>query len=260
MSLRLLKVTGHIPIFAVVFALVNLHSVDHYVRGQLDAFVLLGIALGWWGIQRRQPHSLSLGLCLMLMKPPLNVALPILYYFLAVRHWEWREKLWVIFWPILMVIVATVLVGLKWPILFVNTMLTTQGNLVTYLSISLWNGARQLGLPTWPVAIAAVIVIGAVFRVALREEISHRVLSMMLAANLLFTTYANGEHYVVLIPAFLAVLTTFMPLSRLVLGYNAATLDIVYPLVLLVGAWRLRDSPRTASSEALAPSTAAESS
>jgi len=74
-SLRLLNSSKTLPIYFIFLSLLNLHSFDLYIRGQLDAFVLFGIALGFWAIENRKPTWLSLGFCFMVMKPPLNVSL-----------------------------------------------------------------------------------------------------------------------------------------------------------------------------------------
>jgi hypothetical protein len=67
--------------------------------------------------------------------------------------------------------------------------------------------------------------------------------------SLTFATYANGNHYVLLVPvmvwvamtdwrlALLAYLGTWTPLVRLGGGFAWSDLDIVYPVVLLVVAW-----------------------
>lgn len=260
-AVRIYQGSRSVTMLGVVFALANLHTFDLLVRGQIDVVVLLGLVLGAWAIPNRRPVMTGLALCLMVMKPPLNIALPGLLYLLAIRTWPRRELGRVMWFPVGVLIVSSLMVGLDWPLLFVRNVETP----VNYLSISLWRGAAVLGLPAWPIAIAAVVAVIAWLRLAMREGLTDRTLSLALATNFVFTNYANGDHYILLIPALLyvarhsprlallAYLTTWTPLLRLPLGPDASPIDILYPVVLLGAAWYLR--PATAAPQAAPAST-----
>jgi hypothetical protein len=84
--------------------------------------------------------------------------------------------------------------------------------------------------------------------------VSLRTLALGLSLTFVFTPYANGDHYVVLLPAFVHAVTvkwqygvigcllTLLPLSRLWLGHNAAVFDIAYPVFLAFVAWQSSSS------------------
>jgi hypothetical protein len=101
----------------------------------------------------------------------------------------------------------------------------------------------------WLPAVLTLLAVAGFLGLAWRVGLSQWTLSVALATNLAFTPYANDNHFVVLIPAFifvarhdwrlavLAYLTTWTPLLRLIWGYGASSIDIVYPFVLLVASW-----------------------
>lgn len=251
-SVRILEMTGRIPWYAWVLILVNLHTFDMFIRGQLDSFVLIGIVLGWWAIRRRNPLALSLAFLLMTIKPPLNVGLTGLLFLIAIRRWSWREIALALSMPAVAAIISGLILGFDWPLHIINRPAP-----VIYLSISLWRGTAMAGLPAWPVATATALGVIAFLRVALRDGLTERTLCLALATNLLFTPYANGDHYALLIPALiylarrnwrltlLAYLATWTPLLRLVLGYDAAIIDIFYPMILFAGSWMLNPAPQS---------------
>lgn len=244
-SIRLLQGVYSIPIYVVFLSLVNLHSFDLYIRGQIDAIILLGIAMGFWAIQHRKPMFLSIGFCLIVMKPPLNVLLIILMYLISIRKWSRRELLIVFSAPLFMVLISSILVGPRWPIDFINNVDAP----IDYLSISIWEGATWLGIPQWIIVITAILSIWYILRLTWKKGITTRSLSIGLATTFVFTLYANGDHYVLLIPAFIFVIEnnlflgllayffTWTPLLRLQWGPDAGSIDILYPIILLLASY-----------------------
>lgn len=240
-AIRIFQDSQQIPTYSIFLALCNLHSFDLFIRGQIDAVVLLGVVLGFWAVRHRQPVALGFGFCLMAMKPPLNVALPALLYLISIRAWTRKEWAVTLAIPLLMVLVFSLIVGLTWPLDFVRNVEAP----VDYLSISLWRGARLLGLPQWPIIMLALPAIGVFLRHAWQHGTTPLSLSIALATNMTFTFYANGDHYILLIPALIVVIQyhkvagllayalTWTPLLRLAWGANASPLDVFYPLMLL---------------------------
>ncbi|GIV80701.1 MAG: hypothetical protein KatS3mg051_0055 [Anaerolineae bacterium] len=88
----LLREERAFPVYAFVFALLNLHTFDLLIRGQVDGFSLLGIAVGWWAIQQHRPWALSLAFWLMAIKP-INVALCAALYLIVIRSWPRSDQI-----------------------------------------------------------------------------------------------------------------------------------------------------------------------
>jgi hypothetical protein len=252
-ALRLLYHPRKIPVWILIMALTHLHSFDMYVRGQFDSVVLLGIALAFWAFQRKQPLWFSLALCLATVKPPAGWALVLIVFMIGIRGWSLREKLLASVFPIVCLVISVIAFGIDFPIQFLNNLEQP----VDYLSISLWRFANANGIPLFVLFPPLLIAGFCWLRLALREGVTLRVIAIALATNFVFIPYANGDHYVMLLPAFIYVaarhwklatliyLLTWTPLLRLVLGYDAAILDIFYPFALLLASWFL--VPHTAA-------------
>ena len=246
-SIRLLKDSKTFPKYFYILSLINLHSLDLYIRGQLDAIVLFGIALGYWAIQNRKPVWLSLGFCLMVMKPPLNVILVLVLFLIAIRYWSKKELFITFLAPVVMVIISSLAIGIDWPIKYIKNMTPT----IDYLSISIWKITDMIGLSRWIVGIVACLAVYRFLREAMQHNLSFYTLSLALSTTFCFTVYANGDHYVLLIPAFLyvlgesfplgimAFLVTLTPLLRLLWGSNLSSIDLIYPILLLSSTYYL---------------------
>jgi hypothetical protein len=251
-SIHLLRGDKTTPAFAVALALVNLHTFDVLIRGQLDVLVLLGVALGWWAIHNHRPVLLSLAFCLIVVKPQ-NVVLVSLLYLLSIREWRLSDQIKAFSLPVLLTVASAFVSGVDWPLRY---LLSYMGyyedyNFETYnpLAITIWRGADLVGIQAWPFVVLAIVALLGLFVLVRRVGLNEWTLSIALATNLTFTLYAIGNHYVLLIPAFmfvaredwklalLAYFATWTPLLRLVYGYSASPIDIVYPVVLLVASW-----------------------
>lgn len=259
-SLRLIYGRWRIPPWVLFASLANLFTFDALLRGQLDGVVLLGMVLAWWAARNRRPWLLSFALCVATIKPPINVALPLLVILFELRHWPRREIVAVAVLPILSVVGAFAVFGLNWPVDFLHNL---QGP-INYLSISIWRAATSLGLsPVWIAALCVLIIILVAHNVW-RSPLELRSLSIAVAANMLITPYANGDHYVLLIPAFayvaqqnwrwsvVAYILSYTPLLRVPLGYDAAIADLLFPVVLLACAWLLTSRTETRADKSTA--------
>lgn len=246
-SIYLLRGAKATPAFAVALAVGNLHTFDVLIRGQLDVLVLLGVALGWWAIHKHIPLLLSLSLLLMAVKPP-NVILVTFLFLLAIRKWSLSDQAKAFSLPVLFLLASGFVIGFDWPLRYVNSY-TGYYNQYTHLTITLWRGATQLGFPLWPLALLGIVALLGFLVLLARVGLNEWTLGIALATNLTFTLYAIGNHYVLLIPAFilvaredwrlalLAYVTTWTPFLRLVYGYAASPIDVVYPVVLLAASW-----------------------
>lgn len=247
LAVHLLSKIFPLPRYGWILAVVNLHSFDLFIRGQIDGPILIGVVLGLWAVQQRRPFMLGIAFVLMTLKPPMNVLLPCLLYLVSIRRWSRQELIRVFSLPLLTLIVSSLVLGFDWPLVALQN---AEGP-VNYLSISLWRGAALLGLPGWIVALPALVAAAWFIRIIFREGTTEYTVGLALTINFTFTLYANGDHYILLIPAFLyvarrnwrlaflAYLTTWTPLLRLPLGYDAAVLDVFYPLILLLSIWWL---------------------
>jgi hypothetical protein len=128
-----------------------------------------------------------------------------------------------------------------------------------YLQTSLWRSLELLGIHnsalTWGIFFSALLL--CCLLILRSRSLSPELFGFVLAANLVFSAYTLGSHYVILVPAFIVLVQrtrwgyltwalTLTPLLRLVYGFGIAPLDIVYPLVLFVwlGIILLRDHGR----------------
>jgi len=180
----------------LALSLTSAYVVDHVLRGQVDAFALAGAVLGVWAVQNKRPLVLSLAFWLMLIKP-INISLAIaLLTVYTLRHWAWRDWMVVGSIPVLSVPLSGLFIGLDWPLRYFNHLQTTPpwpGFAIT----SLWD---ILGV--WAVIPALALLI-IFLRSALQSGPSYGILALALSINLLIANYANDNHYVLLIPAWL---------------------------------------------------------
>jgi Glycosyltransferase family 87 len=249
LCIRALAQTKPVPLFAIVLALANLHTLDTLLRGQIDVLPLIGVVIGWWAVQSRRPLVLSLGFALIGTKP-LNVALPALILLLAIREWRLADKLKAFSVPLILFGLSELIFGLDWPVRYLAYGRYLPPN--DYLSTSIWRGAAQIGFPALPIAVGAGIAVVALLILAWRVGINQWLVAVALATNALFSTYIHGNHYILLIPALvvvarrdwrlamLAYAATFTPLLRLLWGFEAARIDVVYPLILFLALWGLK--------------------
>lgn len=247
------------PRYGLLLALLNLHTFDLFLLGQLDLFVLAGLVLSWWAVVQERPLLVGLGFCLLAIKP-VNVILPTLLILIALRRWPRHRLASVFIPPLVMVLLSSALVGFDWPLKY----LANFTDPVSVLAISIWRGAAALGLPEWLPAVPALLAVAALLRLTWRDGLTERTLSLAVATNLTFTPYAHGHYYVLLIPALiyvsrysrllalLAYAATFAPLLRAPYGFGASWVGVLYPLLLLAGLWLL---PETGQTEPTPPDT-----
>jgi len=234
----------------VALALSTAFVLDHVLRGQVDAFALGGVILGMWALQHQRPVVLSAAYWLMLIKP-VNLSLPLLLLTIAlIRHWPWRDWVIVSSFPVLSVAVAAVWIGPTWPLRYVQHLVSTPP-WPGFAICSLWD---VLG---WGTALVALVLVALLAHLALRDGVTRGLVALALALNLLLASYANDDHYVLLIPAWLWLVEchwgyvglyplTWLPLARL----GGLSLEILYPLLLTGGLlWHLgfQGAPLTAA-------------
>lgn len=245
-ALHFLRESASAPIYALVLPLANPHTFDLLIRGQIDALVLLGVALGWFAIRNKRPLMVSMALWLMSTKPQ-NVLLIIALFLWAIRRWPTQDWIKVLSLPVLSFVASSLVIGFDWPVRYWSSLRVHPP--YTYVRTTIWRGASQSGIPRWPLILCSLAAIAVLGVLARREGLSRRTLSIALATNLLFTPYALGYHYVLLIPAvfhlavddwraaLLAYLATWTPLLRLRWGFDIAWVDATYPMILLAAHW-----------------------
>jgi hypothetical protein len=250
------------PVYAFVFALLNLHTFDLLIRANLDAFVTLGVALGWWAIQKRHPVALSFAFWLMAIKPT-NVMLPMLLYLLAIVRWARADQLRALSLPAISLAISLAIIGFDAPQrYFDNYRIFSPPK--EYLTLTLWRVSRRADLPYGPAVALAGVFVGAFLWRAWRDGVTEWTLTMALATNLFCAPYAIGNHYVYLVPAvvflarengrlaLLAYATTWTPLLRLAWGIEIAPIDMAYPALVLAAGWYFSGKYRAAHDASLA--------
>lgn len=163
-SLHLLNGHRPIPAFALVFAVGNLHTLEELVQLNLDALVLLGLALGWWSIRHHRPWGLAAAFWILALKPS-NVILAALVFLIAIKTWSLRDQLTTLSLTLFSALAAFPLIGWDWPLRYIRHY--SSGPPPEELSISLWRINTQLSLPFWP----AVVLSGFCFYVSLGAEV-----------------------------------------------------------------------------------------
>jgi len=236
------------PRFAFILIFVNLFTLDVLVRGNFDAFALFGIALGFYAIRDRRPLLLSVALAFIAVKPS-NAILTVILFALAIRGWSLREIARVLVVPVVLSLLCMIPFGIDWPLRYLAYIRILQPD--DFLAATIWKAAAQFNIPNAITVLVVFALIGAFLSVAGRRGFSLWSLSLSLATMFCVTVYANDSHYVLLTPAllyfvgrerrvfFAAYALMWLPLIRGYYGYNAAWIDLIYPIFLLIMLWRL---------------------
>ena len=232
-------------LLVIILAMANLHTFDVLIRGNVDALPVLGLTLGWLGLQKRKPFLLGVGLWLLAVKP-VNVILPALVLLWGMRQWTKREVVRTLLPLAVTFLLSFAVFGLDWPIRYV--MMWQANPPLIYLQTSLWRAIKAVRLPRLIVYLLAIpACILALWQVG-RRGATPATLALAATTNLLFTPYALGSHYVLLAvpfvilanwrrPVMLTWLLTLTPLLRLHFGFDIAWIDVGYPLVLWFISW-----------------------
>lgn len=234
------------PALGVVLALVNLFVIELLLMGQIDAFSLFGVMVGWWAVRTSRPWLLGFAVCLMGLKP-LNLIPTGLLFLIAIRHWPLRHLIKACILPTAMIVSSILIAGLDFFTVYSGEM--TQA--ITGTAIILWRGLDLLGMPAWPFVLIGLLALGAALLVAWRTGLSARTYTLIICTTFVFTPYAHADYYVLMIPAFIYVwrlnwrvglivyITSFSPLLRLLWGHEISFVSLLFPSLLLVSAWLL---------------------
>jgi hypothetical protein len=257
-TVRVFSVTRTVSLLLVLAAVCNLHTFDLLVRGQIDAFVLLGVALGFWAVEKHKPWRLSMALVLLTVKP-VNVALPALVILWPILRWTARDLVKVATLPLLAFISSFPLFGWDWP---ARWWASYQAFPPRQAWVStLWRALESLHLPLWPGAVLSLFALGFLVWIARRVGSNRQSVATAQATNLAITPYSLSYHYVLIMGISLpeisatsrvAVLAlwilTFLPLARVWIPATYWWLDILFPIaawVTLVASsvWSRADLP-----------------
>jgi hypothetical protein len=246
LAIHTLREPEQLPVVFVALAIINLHTFDLIIRGNLDAFMLAGVGLSWMAFQRKNPWLLSLGFWLMSSKP-VNVALAGLLFLFAMRRWPFKDWLKASSLLLISFGISLFVNGPDWPLRYVNTYKADPP--YTFLIVTVWRAAGALHLPIALIVAVCGVALAAWGYAVWKIGLTQLTLSLALATNLIVTPYALGYHYVLLVPAFLyiarrrpvwallAYAATWTPLLRLRFGFGITWIDVVYPLILLAALW-----------------------
>lgn len=237
------RLAGPLTLAMCIF---NLHMFDLMLRGQIDAFVLLGVLLMYLGVRRDEPLVVGAGWVFSVIRPT-SVSLIGLYtIWIMVQR---RQLLKALVVPVGVGIVSLVVFDPGWIGRWIATMRAVGTPQPETWIVTLWKAAQQLGISqVWPVLISGA-VLAITGGVLWRYRPDTRVTFGFLAtASLIVAPYALSYHYSVLMALFVPILVcwrfplavplyvcTLMPVLRVSLGANSAWLDIVLPVI----AWLL---------------------
>jgi hypothetical protein len=119
--------------------LISLPVYRLFTTGQLDGFVMLGTALGWFAVERRRPYLLGLAIVFLLVKPHVG-GLIIMLYLWWLRDWR------ILIVPLVTLILSQIWWGFWWPIAWLQTLLSLRhfpGGVLVNVSL------YPYGLLTW---------------------------------------------------------------------------------------------------------------
>jgi len=253
MSLACIFATIHIvrqhtnfPLYTVILALLNLHIVDFLIRGQLDAIVLFGVGLGLYAIIAQSGWVLSFALLMMSIKPQ-NIILLTLLFFYGIRHWHLSKLIQVVSLPVLAIILSGFLVGFDWPLRWIQQYQTRPP--LNFVKITIWRITEYWHIPSWIPIILAIIALITFAKLVYETGFNYNSFILAIATNIVFSTYAMGYHYILLIPVIMYVayknwklglvinLTGWFPFSRVIWHMEVVWLDFAYPVLSLLAAW-----------------------
>ncbi len=269
---RMFQKTKPISPLYILPAILTLYTILLLLNGQIDSFVLLGLAISWWAVSNRRAGWLSLGLTLLLIKP-LNVALVLLILVIAVRHWSVQEWLKAILLPLGLSLLAGLIIGFDWPLRYIENY-SVSPPIAGDKIVTLWQVTALLNIPSILVAVSGIIAVAALVVVAWRKGVNEWTLSAALVVTFIWTPYAWNYHYVMLIPAFLYVALVNRRASLLIFGLSwlltmrlasggqvYSLLDLAYPIMLGLVIWSVRQQgnfkelSQVAPVEAIKPQT-----
>ena len=181
---------------------------------------------------------------LYMIVKPLNIILPLLILCYGVTKWNRMDQFKSILPLLFTGITSFFIFGFDYPLRFLEYGFSTQP--YDYIEITIWKFADQAGIPYIPFIIMAVASVMMLGIYVYQSGVSLVTLNLAILTNFVFTIYANGNNYVMLIPSFILVgyyykrlaliayMLTWTPLLRLVYGYSISWIDILYAVLLLL--------------------------
>ncbi len=237
--------------WAVAFALFNLHTFDHFYRGQMTFFDLPAIAFGWLGLKSRNPWLMAASFWLLTANPPNTIPIALFFLWACFKLWSVKNIVFILF-PISMTGLVSFAFFDFWPLRWVQnyeqnpTIDLAEGYLTT-----VWRVAEVTGIPqAVPIAFtllamaAAVTIWRRVSRAHNNIAAEKRLLDqlmLVLIFTFLLTPFSQSYRMIALVgvaapfiagwrlwPAILLHLLTFTPLVRLLIGEYNGWVDYVY--------------------------------
>jgi len=240
-------------IFAVAFALINLHTADLILRGNVEGFLSWGLGFLLQALTTSSPLLLGFGWWLLSIKP-INVLLISAFSFLYVLRTGNKHIILKGLLPLLTTFLLSFSIfGHDWPIRYWVSF--SQHPPMIEFQTSLWRAFHFFGLSKEKAILLNLALFFLFFALTLgifvRNRFAlHEWMPLGLTTNLLFSPYTLGSHYVLLSPVlawlvytnpiFVFIwLTTWTPLLRLFFGVQVAWVDLLYPLTLWISTWWL---------------------
>ena len=220
-------------IVIVTLAIANLHTMDHWIRGQMDAMAMVGLVLAFVATKERQPFLLGLGATIAMIKPT-NMALPMLLIAWELRSWHWRDILKAATVPILTFLSTFIIFDLEWLIRYMQKAANLRTN--SYTIITIWELSRIAEIPRFlTFGFVGLMLLGLLKNWRFTAEI----FALAISISYLISPYAASYHYVALIPAIMGIRSrmwvvllwflSFLPLLRVLSGEGVVA-ALLYPI------------------------------
>lgn len=180
-----IMVFGTFPLAAVAFSLYNGNTMNLFLCGETDAFILLGVSIGYIAARKRHTALLALAFVLMAIKPP-NILLVGLLYLWETRDWKalaLGASVSLVFIPFL---------GIDYPLRMIQNYLIHPP--AAYAQTTIWRYTTD----PFPVAVLGILALAGFGYAVRRQGLNEWTLGLALATNLVFTPYALSAHYVLL--------------------------------------------------------------
>jgi hypothetical protein len=209
-------------------------------NGQMEAFPMFGVIVGYWAAQTRRPWAFSLGLLLMATKPQ-ETGLVILLMLWSARRWHWKEWARMMALPAIALILSLAVFRLDW----LRILYATGDEMPrTWVNISwVWRVIAPLWL--WLALAYSMGVVALALVLTLRRPLSRYTVALMVVASVLASPYVATHHLVLPMAlawpwlldrkpwlAALVYLTSLTPLARLSGDQSVNWLDFIFPVAL----------------------------
>jgi Glycosyltransferase family 87 len=246
------QIKGYPRLLALAFGIFNFHILDLIVRGQIDAFAVLGAVLG---LRSKNWVTMGLAITLLAVKPPNTI--PLIIYFLIITRRESGlvESLKSLIIPAGVFLLSIFMHGfwfLRW--------LDNYKSLEPFdtWKVTIWRAAEVLKLPVFVPILFVLIVLAVAFWLWRFARTKEAQVALIISTTFMVTIYALSYHYILIFAIIfpllvswrwwigvLLYLLTFLPLVRLYTGANHSYIDLLFVTAVFISTafWLVKAKP-----------------